>query len=808
MKRRRFKGAPLWNSRDGSVNVFLIGITAALFLFMAVLIDFARIAAFERMAETAVYSGVRSALSAYDGELYERYGLFARGGTDSGEIFNRVVSAAMMPESADRGLRLLRTDMSAGEVTPGDALGLHAVLERQILEEMKYKAPIDFTLELAERFSLISPGLHEAAHAADVMSRLQELFDSRQRHLEEALRSQKEAAAAVASSGMAGMIPHPPGAGAGNTAAAVADGYGSYIGWVRAEAERRAKEAEWQRQVEEARRRWEAACGGGAGGRSADAGADAGSGADDECASPPQFPRPDFGPSHAAEIAAYERSARDTASGLMQAARTAADAHVRAIAAARQAVDAAAADNERMADILRETRVSGAGNASQAGYGSQAAGGGTAEAAGEIRSILDDASRLVLDAGWFDDYFRELNEQDAGAADLQAQAGLFESAVAQALGNADNRNASMLSDAAFKLSSVYQAYAAQYSGANGSGSGSVIAARSQAIAELAAADEQRKTFERQAETKRGEAAELLLQIAWLPFDEEAAKAFEQLRKRYEASLALNGTSASPPGGSADVGLSDDSGEYAKNASGKAAGIFGLLEDAAANFRDEFYLNEYTVSRFEFFRPQHLAGLIPQQSTKSDGSPEGTHGAGFDKSRLTVSGQEAEYILYGIHNPAGNIAAAYAEIFAVRTAVRLMEGLVECRKFGHPLVVFAAALLYSLEHALMDMDELIRTGKTELSKWMRIDITYKDYLRLFLLIHGSKTEKLARAAAVIEHSTGYRLSEMPAALTGRADVSVNLWFLPGVMRMFASGGILQGKVVGGRYETTVVAGSSY
>jgi hypothetical protein len=80
--------------------------------------------------------------------------------------------------------------------------------------------------------------------------------------------------------------------------------------------------------------------------------------------------------------------------------------------------------------------------------------------------------------------------------------------------------------------------------------------------------------------------------------------------------------------------------------------------------------------------------------------------------------------------------------------------------------------------------------------------------LFLLIHGSKAEKLARVAALIEHSTGYRLSEMPTSLTGRADVSVNLWFLPGVMKMLASGGILQGKVVGGRYESTVAAGSSY
>jgi hypothetical protein len=788
MKRRRFKGAALWNSRDGSVNVFLIGITAALFLCMAVLIDFARIAAFERLAESAVYSGVRSALSAYDGTLYERYGLFARGGTDSGEIFNRVVTAAMKPENTDRGLKLLRTDMTSGEVSPGDTLGLHAVLERQILEEMKYKAPIDFTLELAERFQVISPGLKEAAHAADTMKRLQELFDSRQRHLEEALRNQKEAAAAAASSGMAALIPYPSGSGGGNTAAAAASGYGNYVAWVRAEAERRAREAEWQRQTEEVLRQWQAACGGGA------------SGTDNGCASPPVIPPPDLGPSYAAEIAAYERSARETAAGLMQAARTAADKHARAIAAARQAVDAAAADNERMADMLRTAGQSGAGNPA-------AAEDGTGQAAGEIRSILDDASRLVLDADWFEDYRRELAGQDAAAAGLQPQAGLFESAAAQALASPDTRNASALEAAVDKLFRGYQAYASQYSGADGAGSGNVIAARGQAIAELNAADHQRKQFERQSEAKRGEAARLLLQIAQLPYDEEAAKEFEQVRKRYEASLTLNEASSSPSGGS-NAGLNDESGEYAKNAAGEAAGLFGLVESVSADLRDELYLNEYAASRFEHFRPQNLSGLVSQTSSGTGGSTGGTNGGNAGDLLLSVSNQEVEYILYGIHRPAGNIAAAYGEIFAVRTAIRLMEGLVECRTFGHPLVVFAAAVAYSLEHALMDMTELINTGKTKLSKWLKIDITYRDYLRLFLLIHGSKAEKLARVAALIEHSTGYRLSEMPTSLTGRADVSVNLWFLPGVMKMLASGGILQGKVVGGRYESTVAAGSSY
>ena len=800
MKRRRLKGPALWNSRDGSVNVFLIGITAALFLCVSVLIDFARIAAFERMAESAVHSGVRSALSAYDAALYERYGLFARGGTDGGEIFNRVVSAALKPKNPDRGFKLLRMDVADGEVSPGDSLGLHAVLERQILEEMKYKAPVDFTLELAERLKGIAPGLGEAAHTVNAMKRLQVLFDSRQRHLEEALRRQKEAAGTIAAPGLAGRIPYPSGAGSGGTAASVAGEYGRYVGWVRAEAERRAKEAEWRRLVEEELRRWEAACREKDKSRSA-AGKKA---RDDECASPPNIPPPDLGPSYAAEIARYEQTARETASALIRAARTTADAHAQAIAAARRAVDAAEADNERMAELLREARTSGAGTGT--GGTGTAGDSGTADTAG-IRSILDDASRLVLDAGWFDDYRRELEKQDAGAAGLLAEAGRFESAVSQALANADNLNAPALESAADGLLGSYRSYASSYIGSAGSGSGSVILARERAIADLVAEDDSRREFERQSEAKRGEAAKLLLRISQLPYDEEAAEEFGRLRKRYEASLALNQVSPAG-GGTEDDGPDGEAGEFARKSSGKAAGLFGLLHDAGATLRDEFYLNEYAVSRFDHFRPQLLESYIAQGSSVAAGAAGGAPGGNAGNPLLAASGQEVEYILFGFHHPAKNIAAAYAEIFAVRTAIRLMEGLVECRKFGHPLVVFAAAVAYSLERALADMLELVRTGKTELSKWMRVDVTYKDYLRLFLFLHGARAEKLARIAALIEHDTGYRLAGMPVALTGRADVSVNLWFLPGVMKMVAAGGILEGKVVGGRYETTVVAGSSY
>lgn len=65
---------------DGAVTIFSVIVLSSLLLFFSLLIDYARIAALHKLTEDAVRSSVRSVLSAYDSALYERYGLFGRGG--------------------------------------------------------------------------------------------------------------------------------------------------------------------------------------------------------------------------------------------------------------------------------------------------------------------------------------------------------------------------------------------------------------------------------------------------------------------------------------------------------------------------------------------------------------------------------------------------------------------------------------------------------------------------------------------------------------------------------------------------------
>jgi hypothetical protein len=114
----------------------------------------------------------------------------------------------------------------------------------------------------------------------------------------------------------------------------------------------------------------------------------------------------------------------------------------------------------------------------------------------------------------------------------------------------------------------------------------------------------------------------------------------------------------------------------------------------------------------------------------------------------------------------------------------------------------------LEKAEEDMFQLVRQGTTPLSKYVAVDLTYLDYLRVFLLLHGSDERRTSRIIAVIEQNTGMKLSRTSTGLSAELTASVNLWFLPGLIKSFTNFGILNGKVKGGRYETTKSIGWSY
>jgi hypothetical protein len=301
---------------------------------------------------------------------------------------------------------------------------------------------------------------------------------------------------------------------------------------------------------------------------------------------------------------------------------------------------------------------------------------------------------------------------------------------------------------------------------------------------------------RQTASKWREANRMLQGLAGVPARPDYQEIFNQVRSRYEQNLLFNQQAASATE-AYRLDHPKDANEAAEQSATTMDGLFAGMSDMLIQGRDTFYFGEYAANRFSYFEPQQLHALFVNGD--ADGALQ----------TASFHNQEMEYVLYGFHDPLGNLIAAYGELFSVRLAIRTMEGLIESRALGHPLLILSAAVLYGLEKSMEDLLAFAEKGSAPLSKYMQVELTYLDYLRLFMLLHGGEeARRLGRMIAVIEQNTGLQLTSVPAGVTADATVSMKLWFLPGIMSMLGRFDLLQGKVVGSRYETTQTVGWSY
>ena len=92
--------------------------------------------------------------------------------------------------------------------------------------------------------------------------------------------------------------------------------------------------------------------------------------------------------------------------------------------------------------------------------------------------------------------------------------------------------------------------------------------------------------------------------------------------------------------------------------------------------------------------------------------------------------------------------------------------------------------------------------------MQVKLTYRDHLRLFLLLHGRSEGRLSRMQAVITMNTGINMAQRATYLKGEVTLAMPLWFLPGVLKAIGETGILKGNVEGSRYYVSKRADYSY
>ncbi|MGI2294713.1 TadE/TadG family type IV pilus assembly protein [Paenibacillus sp. GXUN7292] len=742
---------------DGAITVFAAIVMASLLLFFSFLIDYARIAVFQKQAEDSLRSGVRSVLSAYDKQLFERYGLFGRGGTPPEQIFEQVFLKNNEAQSIGRqSFKLINVKLEQFNISANQQLGQHAVFGRQVLEEMKYKAPIDFTIEVISKFVPLANSMKQSAAAVNSLNSLRRLYEKRENSLQRVLDLQEQAANAAASSDLASLASgrHAQRQNSDDTISAIIDGYTPYFEQLQAQAQA----------VLEAQK---------------------------QAAGDPDSEQQIVIP-YLEETARYERLVHNVSAALNSSAGFIAGKHESLIQDAAHELETAWQINEQMKAVRDE-----ADSVLSAGYEvvaqHEVADGQGAELDDEsslLMELRESGEQLIKTDQWFEEYKAELLEQQDALRQASAAGLTFAAQAEAALARPVQLSSlSQLSQTSAALQKKMNIYSRLYDAP-----GQVIEERKKDEAEQNVKRQLRKN-EEEANSKWKQLKHLLDGLkAFQPSDEQKEQ-FKAAEESYRNNMRFNElTDQASENFSKDYGDAYDAVDHSTEVSG---GMFSGLGDMLLNARDHFYYGEYAVHYYNAFQPQQLAAYLNSKDTSAL-----SEAADFQQ-------QELEYVLYGMHKPLSNIAAAYGEIVAVRLAVRLMEGLLEKRSLGHPLLILSAALIYAIDRTVEDISSLINKGKAPLSKYAPVEFSYVDYIRLFMLLHGGKEqERLGRMIAVIEQSTGLTLAKVPSGITAEAVLSMELWFIPSLMKTILHVGSKHGRVAGKRYETSKTIGWSY
>lgn len=729
-RRTRHQVSILYDER-GAVSIFLIFVVMVIFVMMSVFIDYARVAAMEWRTQSLSQAVSRSILSAYDPELQQRYGLFAYGETDSASIAEYVFNDYQPRESdASSWIDLEVTEHSSSVIRP---IADKNEFEHQVLEEMKYKAPVQIAYELIGKMKPVSGAMQEAAKTTELLTSISKDFDTRNNELDDALTLQTKArdkmvAYELSSRLGAGGRSHD-GTGSITAASDIMAQHPSYIHMVNEDADREWKDKQYTM-----------------------------------------------------AIAMYEASVLQFMSRFITSLSAHISQHHESLNKAILAVDKAHAMNERMRKRIQEIRASsndnGFVNASSVNIPGSVSDHASSDVLREINASVD---QLLLSEAYFTVYREEMHQQKQALDQVEQAANAFHAAVRSALSGGGS--AFNMDQALTYLSSSWSKYERSYVLTPSN----IIHERKKKIDQLHEGEGERRRSEQEAEQRLGDSRNLLSNLSNLTGLQEHQKEFDELRTYADALRTFNAGEQ----GETNVGysMSSDPEEEAKHAMEDAVSLYNQLGEAANGMRDRLYHNEYAFMYFTSYDPVHLKGLFETGKSSPD-----------LLQSLSINNQELEYVMYGFQHSIGNIAAAYGEIFAMRLAVRTMEGFVERAHLVNPLAILAAAIVYGLTMAMADLIDLVTTNSVPLSKFVpNITLSYTDFLRLFMMIHGNQSDMSIRMLALIQLNTGIDPTERGTYAQMDMKARMRLWFLPGVMSLLGQTGLLGGRVEDGYYE---------
>lgn len=137
-------------NEKGTVTLYLVISYFALVIFIGLFVDLARIKAAQNRLRGIAHASARSVLANYNTPLKDKFGLFALNQSDYEHDFQKYIEANLLASSGE-DFNLFDYRYEGSTVSVGEPLTDSGVLKRQILQEMKYEAPLRITTDLIKK---------------------------------------------------------------------------------------------------------------------------------------------------------------------------------------------------------------------------------------------------------------------------------------------------------------------------------------------------------------------------------------------------------------------------------------------------------------------------------------------------------------------------------------------------------------------------------------------------------------------------------------------------------------------------------
>ncbi|WP_348632585.1 hypothetical protein [Paenibacillus sp. PvR098] len=736
------------------------------FLLCGLLIDVMRWKSADKEAENAVKAGVRSTLSAYSKSLHT-YGLYSlhSGGEGSNRIFERTVAGNVSEAAEPDRFRFIdqRYDPGSARITPMYALSNHGIFKQQILEEMKYRAPLIYGLEIADKFKKtgVAAGLGQASRFGENAAMVEKLLEERDLRLDQTWEAFLDIRQKVADmhpfyqthlsdlneiSGRIGIhtIENVRATlqSARTQVQTIQEQINSLNGTIFAMVSAGAVTAEAMAQLHQARMDLQRQM--------------------DESVQ---------------KVMEYEQLLQDLLryAEVLAMLKVKSTSDMKALSSIHETYGHAMKLSKKANDEL---------NAEISRQASSQTGGSDALEAEKVFAHVQLVDR------------QDLDEQEAGiGASVSQFYGVYAQIQDGLLFTQQKYSTTMSSLDGFrqKAEEVFSRY----------NPGEVERQRKTGVNRTAKREQRSKTQAVLDQIQRGLGSCSLIS-GTDPYEVYYKKLNGNPAERgstgyVQAYLDLNQAASAPsPVPDVDLQKPDEAGLSALR-------LVAALEHALTEVRDEFYINEFAVSKFSYRTLGLEKDAFGRVKTSNELSLPGQH---------PLTNQEVEYLLYGSESCAGNYTMAYAEMFAFRLAVGVLESLLEPQSkvltSGSPLLVLLAAIAEGALQAQQDMTKLIQGEQLPVSSKLGNALTmgYKDYLRVFLLLHNREETLLSRMQGLLQVNTGLDLREATTYVSGTASTSFQLWFLPRVMKAIGKMDFSGCAIDGNRCRITKTADYTY